>query len=555
MGMQGRLGHNAGVPSVELPFVATDDLICAVLRGEQPAWALQQNRVDPPVLLDRAAFHGVQALLHARLAGTDWPQHLAAPVRASAIQWAMWELAHQQMLVETLAALHEIRVEPVLIKGSALAYSVYPDPALRTRGDTDLVIPLEAKRQVHDVLTSIGFERHPGVSGEFVSYQASYTRADPITGAHTLDLHWKINNSELLSRLFTYEELRRDAQPLPRLCARALGTSRVHALLLACMHRATHKQNPYYVNGEAHHDADRLIWLYDLHLLAGELTAAEWRRVTQLATHKGLRTVCLEGLQHAQDCFRTSYPQAVATALSEPARAEAPARYLEGSKLRQQWLDFQALGKLSRRLAFLRELLLPPPEYMREKYLDRDSWLAWLYVRRAAMGVVGTLGAGWSQAWKHSFTSNTAIRACAAFFNLNTGERRTVMATALLAPLFAAGVRFLGLRRFRRMLRQPVQADSPVGGGDVLRIANLVRAACNRLPLRVSCLTRSLLLQWLLEREGIRADLRIGVRLVDGGLQAHAWVEREGQPIGETAEVADTFLPFEGALPLQSFVS
>ena len=32
-------------------------------------------------------------------------------------------------------------VEPVLIKGTALAYSLYPDAGLRTRADTDLIIP------------------------------------------------------------------------------------------------------------------------------------------------------------------------------------------------------------------------------------------------------------------------------------------------------------------------------------------------------------------------------------------------------------------------------
>ena len=197
-------------------------------------------------------------MLHDRLAGSDWPAQVLRRLRANAIQLAMWELRHQQILAQTLGRLHGIGIQPVLIKGTALAYSLYPDPALRTRGDTDLIIPMDAKEQVHEALVSIGFERSVSVSGEFVSYQASYSQSSD-GNIHTLDLHWKINNSELLSRLFTYEELRRDAVPLPALCSHALGASRTHALLLACMHRSTHKQIPYYVIGMPHHTADRLI--------------------------------------------------------------------------------------------------------------------------------------------------------------------------------------------------------------------------------------------------------------------------------------------------------
>lgn len=49
------------------------------------------------------------------------------------------------------------------------------------------------------------------------------------------------------------------------------------------------------------------------------------------------------------------------------------------------------------------------------------------------------------------------------------------------------------------------------------------------------CLPQSLALQALLRRQGLSAELRIGVRRADGKLQAHAWVEHAGSPLGETA--------------------
>lgn len=58
-------------------------------------------------------------------------------------------------------------------------------------------------------------------------------------------------------------------------------------------------------------------------------------------------------------------------------------------------------------------------------------------------------------------------------------------------------------------------------------------------PMR--CLPKALCLRWLLGRHGIESTLRIGVARQDGGLAAHAWVEREGIPVGETRDVDERF--------------
>jgi len=52
-----------------------------------------------------------------------------------------------------------------------------------------------------------------------------------------------------------------------------------------------------------------------------------------------------------------------------------------------------------------------------------------------------------------------------------------------------------------------------------------------RLPTHPSCLIRSLVLLRLLARWGIDSTFVIGVRLKDGSLAAHAWVEYQGIPL------------------------
>ena len=362
--------------------------MCAVLRGEHPVWPDAEDASLADAFLHRSEYHGVQALLHERLHDAPgWPPALLQALHRQAIVGTMWELRHQQVVAEMLAALAGIGVEPVLFKGTALAYSLYPGPALRTRGDTDLIVPMHERKQVMDALAGLGFVRVLGL-GELMSYQACLTREVPGGGEHTLDLHWKINNSELLSKLFGYDELRRDAVPLPALSPEALGAGPVHALLIACMHRAGHKQAPYYVDGVAHFSGDRLIWLYDLHLLALALSPAQWTEFMELAGLKGLRAVCLEGIGLAQRCFDTPVPQEVMAALARPGSIEPAAEYLDAGHLRRRWLDWCALDGLTNKLRFARELAFPPAEYMRERFPNaQPNWLPWLYLLRAIGGL------------------------------------------------------------------------------------------------------------------------------------------------------------------------
>jgi hypothetical protein len=362
--------------------------MCALLRGEDPDWPDADDAALVDAFLRRSEYHGVQALLYERLqAATGWPHALLQALHKQAIAHAMWELHHQQVVAEALAALARIGIEPVLFKGTALAYSLYPDPALRTRGDTDLIVPLHERAQALNALTALGFARVLEL-GELMSYQACLTRKVACGGMHSLDLHWKINNSELLSRLFDYDELRSVALTLPALSPDALAVGPVHALLIACMHRAGHKQTPYYADGTAYYSGDRLIWLYDIHLLALVLTPPQWDEFLTLAVQKGLRAVCLEGVGQSRYRFATPIPPEVLAELARPGPVEAAAEYLNANHLRRRWINLRAHQDLPSKFRFVRELVFPPADYMRARFPHaRPSWLPWLYVLRGIGGL------------------------------------------------------------------------------------------------------------------------------------------------------------------------
>ena len=61
---------------------------------------------------------------------------------------------------------------------------------------------------------------------------------------------------------------------------------------------------------------------------------------------------------------------------------------------------------------------------------------------------------------------------------------------------------------------------------------------------RPQCLVRSLAMQRMLRRRGIdSSELRIGVRMEEGALAAHAWVEVGGAVIGDSLRNVRTFTP------------
>ena len=372
---------------------AVDELISATLRGEDVSWCGNNGVAFVETFLERCDYHGVGALLNEQLQDRrGWPTLVLDVLHSRALAQTMWELRHQHVLTGLLAASSKSGIHPVLFKGTALSYSLYTSPALRARGDTDVIVPPQERAKADDALTSQGFNRSIGVSGEFISYQANYTLKVPGSGTHNIDLHWRINNSEVLSQLFSYEDLNSSAVPLPDLCPDAVDAGPVHALLLACMHRAVHKQSPYYVNGAAYYSGDRLTWLYDIHLLASTFTSAQWQEFLNEARHKGLCATCLEGLQRARVCFHTSTPEFVTAALAQPGRSERVAVYLNASKLRRTQMDFWAIEGAGNKLRFMRELVFPSASYMRAKYPNGSTfWLASLYVRRAVGGVVKRL--------------------------------------------------------------------------------------------------------------------------------------------------------------------
>lgn len=108
----------------------------------------------------------------------------------------------------------------------------------------------------------------------------------------------------------------------------------------------------------------------------------------------------------------------------------------------------------------------------------------------------------------------------------------------VLLPLLTLSLRLRGFgatQRFLQRFTASMKSRPPVADLEarVALTASMVLAAARNSPIPSTCLERSLSLCWMLARQGIATQFRIGVRKDDGKFAAHAWVERDGIAIGE----------------------
>jgi hypothetical protein len=141
---------------------------------------------------------------------------------------------------------------------------------------------------------------------------------------------------------------------------------------------------------------------------------------------------------------------------------------------------------------------------------------------------------------------------------LTGAERRLLIVSCMATPLVALGFSLFGFRRVHAVMsRWPRPAGTPFPTAEAAwararSAARVVSIAAGSGPVRATCLRRSLLLWWLLRRDGIETSLRVGVNRDGGTLSAHAWVEYRGRPLNDAEDIAARFPAFEqdfGAAP------
>lgn len=323
------------------------------------------RETDLATVLQRIDLHGIAPLLTgAAQSGSGTPGRLLAALRERYIAQEFWEAQHALIVSEAMDILTGIGVRPIMFKGSALAYTAYERPALRTRGDSDVLVPKECFAAACEALNAHGFSAPFGDRGMGRAATIVLSRSDPFGAAHDIDLHRQVSNSRLLGELFTHEELQRRSVPVTMAGVEIRATGPLDALLIAAFHRLVHACSAYFVNGVAYREPDRLIWLKDIDLLVTRLSQDDWQRLRELALAKGLASVLADALDAAVTLLGVSVPSGMIEDLRAAGRHESPRRYLASGEARRLAMNFAAAPGPGAKLAFLRDLLFPSRQYL-----------------------------------------------------------------------------------------------------------------------------------------------------------------------------------------------
>lgn len=335
---------------------------------------------DTTAVLAAAADEGVEALLWEALRGgtgaaLDLQRGLDARVRTAAAR----DLLVQREMCRLLDQLAAAGVRALVVKGCALAYTVYRQPWHRPRVDTDLLIARDHLDEATRVLVSMGYTRSDAIAtGTVVSHQIAFERVDAQGVSYVLDLHWKIVNPQVVANALEPDELWERRQMAPALGPAAAVPDPVDSVLLASIHRLAH-----------HQGHDRLIWFYDLRLLTSRFTPSMWDVLVTRACERSVAGLCLDALERARERAGVQLPDDVVRGLERAAPAEPSRRFIEGPVKKIDILesDLRTLPSWGARLRLLREHAFPPAGFIRQRYgVKSRLLLPALYLHRLLAG-------------------------------------------------------------------------------------------------------------------------------------------------------------------------
>ncbi len=111
--------------------------------------------------------------------------HLDAAYAQARAQWLLRKTALQRFLA---LVNQEPRLPVILLKGAALALTLYDDPATRPMNDIDLLVSPEHLAQVIARMRGAGYEERSLGAGDDVGYLHHFIFSDPATGVR-FELH------------------------------------------------------------------------------------------------------------------------------------------------------------------------------------------------------------------------------------------------------------------------------------------------------------------------------------------------------------------------------
>lgn len=162
---------------------------------------LSHASIDWDRLTERACYHGVAPLLYNNLQHMDtpdvWSRNALSGLKRAYYATAARNGLLYQALHEMLHALKTKGIPVIVLKGAALAETVYPHRALRPMSDVDLLIHKADLPRVEDTLMGLGYMLQPHMQPKawYQEHHYHFVCINPKRSAITppIEVHWHID--------------------------------------------------------------------------------------------------------------------------------------------------------------------------------------------------------------------------------------------------------------------------------------------------------------------------------------------------------------------------
>jgi hypothetical protein len=307
------------------------------------------------------------------------PDDVQAGMKRAYLQATALALYRERTLKEILPVFEQAGVSVLVLKGAALAYYAYSDPALRQGSDIDLLIwPADVQR-AGAVMEGLGYrcrQKNFDVSSRR-NHEVVYMYATPSLKRPPVELHWNLFPFFMFNQ---QADLRPVFERSVTVDANGLPFKAMHPADALC-YAATHM-----IYG---HKAEiRLSWIMDIGMLCRKVESPQDWALLQSASVDYMARIALErsfrmaqawtGLQEPGESGDFSlWPQ--------PSRKEVyfSSYYDTSNPVSGVLLALSVGGSFRGRLEEMRQHAFPPREVMRARYPELGDWpLALLYVRR-----------------------------------------------------------------------------------------------------------------------------------------------------------------------------
>lgn len=248
--------------------------------------------IDWSRLAGLASLHGVVALVRHNLVTLDarssLPDHAWQAIDQAATQIAFDGMVRLRQTTQVLAALRSAGIDPVLLKGYALASLLYDDPIVRPSTDVDLLVRRSEVDRACTALRAAG-GRLP--SAESIAHQLAHSYDLPVMlpaaagRPGLLELHWDLAPRGLFALDLDAWRSRSDEFVLEGQAVRRFSAEDM------LLHLALHMRKHRYVG---------LRWLCDVAELVRRFGGTlDWGYVIRVAKETGLRVLLYTSLQLA----------------------------------------------------------------------------------------------------------------------------------------------------------------------------------------------------------------------------------------------------------------